>query len=240
MQIENTFTVPVPVDEAWIVLLDVERVAPCMPGATLDSVEGDTFSGRVKAKVGPVSLTYKGRAEFVSRDADTHTATLKARGKDSRGQGTAAATVTMKLVDEGGVTRVDLLTDLDITGRPAQLGRGVMTDVGNKIIGLFADALAEQIASGRMRAEAPAAETSSATGPPAAAPIDPSPATTPPAAASRPPASPVTAARREQTVPDSINVLGLAGGSVLSQIRAAVARLFRRLLGRPSQKRSRR
>src|SRR4051812_43228149 len=115
MQIENTFTVPVPINEAWAVLLDVERVAPCMPGATLDSVDGDTFSGRVKAKVGPVNLTYKGRAEFTSRDAASHTATLKARGKDSRGQGTAAASVTMQLVDQGDTTRVDLLTELDIT-----------------------------------------------------------------------------------------------------------------------------
>lgn len=230
MQIENTFTVPVPVDEAWVVLLDVERVAPCMPGATLDAVEGDTFSGRVKAKVGPVSLTYKGRAEFVSRDADTHTATLKARGKDSHGQGTAAATVTMKLVDEGGTTRVDLVTDLDITGRPAQLGRGVMTDVGNKIIGSFADALAGQIAGGEMDVASPTTQGSPATEQRAAADGARSRANAP---------HPAAGAHRERAVPDSINVLGLAGGSVLNQIRASVARFFRRLLGRPSQRRTR-
>ncbi|MEU8797661.1 SRPBCC family protein [Spirillospora sp. NPDC048819] len=187
MRIENTFTVPIPVDEAWAVLLDIERVAPCMPGATLESVDGDAFSGRVKAKVGPVTLTYKGRAEFTSRDPASHTATLTARGKDVRGAGTAAATVTMRLAAEGGATRVDVCSDLDITGRPAQLGRGVMTDVGNTIIGRFADALAEQITSER------------------------------PAPAKDPAGS-----------EDAIDLLGLAGGSLLRRILAALARPFRR------------
>jgi uncharacterized protein len=234
MLIENTFTVPVPVDEAWIVLLDVERVAPCMPGATLDMVEGDAFTGRVKAKVGPVSLTYKGRAEFFSRDEDHLEATLLARGKDSRGQGTAAATITMKLIAEGDTTRVDLQTDLDITGRPAQLGRGVMTDVANKIIGQFADALAQQLASGETSAATQTAETLGTTGTSvttdtstteAPLPVQPSQA---------------TAARRQQSVPDAINVLGLAGGSVLSRIWAAVGgRWWRRLRSWRKQKRSR-
>ncbi|MGH3239976.1 MAG: SRPBCC family protein [Spirillospora sp.] len=191
MRIENTFTVPVPVDEAWAVLLDVERVAPCMPGATLESVDGDVFTGRVRAKVGPVTLTYKGRAEFTSRDPATRTATLAARGKDARGAGTAAATVTMRLTAEDATgdaaTRVEVLTDLDITGKPAQLGRGVITDVGNKIIGQFADALADQLA-----AEHPAR---------------PEPA---------------------QRADDSIDVLGLAGGSLLRRVLAALARPFRR------------
>ncbi|MEO3892222.1 SRPBCC family protein [Nonomuraea sp. B5E05] len=143
MRIESTFSVPVPVDQAWLVLLDIERVAPCMPGAQLDEVEGNTFIGRVKAKVGPITLTYKGRAEIVDADIGSYTATISARGKDSRGQGTAAATVTMRLGGADGATRVDLATDLDITGRPAQLGHGIMADVADKIVDQFAAALAE-------------------------------------------------------------------------------------------------
>ncbi len=138
MQLEHSFTVPVPVDDAWKVLLDIEQIAPCMPGAVLDSVEGDDFTGRVKVKLGPISLTYKGKASFVTKDEATHTAVIDAAGKDQRGNGTAAATVTATLKSEGSSTRVDVLTDLNITGKPAQFGRGVMVDVGNKLIGQFA------------------------------------------------------------------------------------------------------
>jgi carbon monoxide dehydrogenase subunit G len=148
VQLENQFTVPVPIDEAWRVLLDIEQVAPCMPGAALDSVEGDHFTGRVKVKLGPINLTYQGKASFVEKDEATHTAVIDAKGKDQRGNGTAAAVVTAKLAAEGDITRVDVLTDLNITGRPAQFGRGVMTDVGNKLLGQFADKLAAQLGAG--------------------------------------------------------------------------------------------
>ncbi len=148
MQLENSFTVPVPVDEAWRVLLDIERIAPCMPGAALDSVDGDDFTGRVKVKLGPINLTYQGKASFVEKDETAHRAVIDARGKDQRGNGTAAATVTATLAAEGSITRVDVLTDLNITGRPAQFGRGVMTDVGNKLLGQFADKLAAQLGEG--------------------------------------------------------------------------------------------
>jgi carbon monoxide dehydrogenase subunit G len=148
VQLENSFTVPVPVDEAWRVLMDIERIAPCMPGAALDSVTGDDFTGRVKVKLGPINLTYQGKATFVERDEAGHRAVIDARGKDQRGNGTAAAMVTATLASEGDVTRVDVLTDLNITGRPAQFGRGVMTDVGNKLLGQFADKLSAQLASG--------------------------------------------------------------------------------------------
>jgi carbon monoxide dehydrogenase subunit G len=140
--------VPVPIDEAWRVLMDVERIAPCMPGAALDSVTGDDFTGRVKVKLGPINLTYQGKASFIERDEVAHRAVIDARGKDQRGNGTAAAVVTATLAAEGSVTRVDVLTDLNITGRPAQFGRGVMTDVGNKLLGQFADKLSAQLASG--------------------------------------------------------------------------------------------
>ncbi len=145
MQLENSFTVPVPIDEAWRVLLDIERIAPCMPGAALDSVTGDDFTGRVKVKLGPINLTYQGKASFVEKDEAAHKAVIDGRGKDQRGNGTAAALITAQLKAEGDTTRVDVLTDLNITGRPAQFGRGVMTDVGNKLLGQFADKLAAQL-----------------------------------------------------------------------------------------------
>ena len=148
MQLENSFTVPVPVDEAWRVLLDIERIAPCMPGAALDTVDGDDFTGRVKVKLGPINLTYQGKASFIEKDEAAHKAVIDARGKDQRGNGTAAAVVTATLAAEGSITRVDVQTDLNITGRPAQFGRGVMTDVGNKLLGQFAEKLAAQLGEG--------------------------------------------------------------------------------------------
>jgi carbon monoxide dehydrogenase subunit G len=146
MQLEHSFTVPVGVEEAWRVLLDIERVAPCMPGASLDSVDGDDFTGTVKVKVGPIGLTYKGKASFVEKDEAAHRAVIDAQGKDTRGNGTAGAKVSASLQAEGDSTRVDVVTDLNITGKPAQFGRGVMVDVGNKLIGQFADCLAGKLA----------------------------------------------------------------------------------------------
>jgi carbon monoxide dehydrogenase subunit G len=162
VQLENSFTVPVPVDEAWRVLLDIERIAPCMPGAALDSVTGDDFTGRVKVKLGPINLTYQGKASFVEKDEAAHRAVIDARGKDQRGNGTAAATITAKLLGEGSSTRVDVLTDLNITGRPAQFGRGVMTDVGNKLLGQFADKLAAQLGEGDAQGDAERAQGAAA------------------------------------------------------------------------------
>jgi carbon monoxide dehydrogenase subunit G len=161
MQLEHSFSVPVGVDEAWRVLLDIERVAPCMPGAALDSVDGDHFTGTVKVKLGPIGLTYKGKASFVEKDETAHRAVIDAQGKDARGNGTAAAKVAATLHADGAATRVDVVTDLNITGKPAQFGRGVMVDVGNKLIGQFADCLAGQLAAGRAAlGAAPASELS--------------------------------------------------------------------------------
>jgi carbon monoxide dehydrogenase subunit G len=164
VQLENSFTVPVPVDEAWRVLLDIERIAPCMPGAALDSVDGDDFTGRVKVKLGPINLTYQGKASFVEKDEAVHKAVIDARGKDQRGNGTAAATITANLAAEGSITRVHVLTDLNITGRPAQFGRGVMTDVGNKLLGQFADKLAAQLGEGDAQGDADRASAAGAQG----------------------------------------------------------------------------
>ena len=151
MQLEHSFTVPVGIDEAWRVLLDIERIAPCMPGAAIDSVDGSDFTGTVKVKLGPIGLTYKGKASFVEQDEAAHRVVIDARGRDARGNGTAAAKVTANLAETGGGTEVTVVTELDITGKPAQFGRGVMVDVGNKLIGQFADCLA-----GQLRGDAPA------------------------------------------------------------------------------------
>jgi carbon monoxide dehydrogenase subunit G len=160
MQLEHSFTVPVGIDDAWKTLLDIEQVAPCMPGAALETVDGDSFTGLVKVKLGPISLTYKGKASFIEKDEAAHRATIDAQGKDSRGNGTAAAKVTATLTSAGATTtKVDVLTDLNITGKPAQFGRGVMVDVGNKLIGQFADNLSAQLSessSAAPAAEAPA------------------------------------------------------------------------------------
>src|SRR5215207_5702495 len=118
MQLEHSFSVPVPVEDAWQALLDPARVTPCFPGATLTAVEGDEFSGTVKVRLGPVSLLYKGTGRFSSVDERAHRVVLQATGKDSRGNGTASAVVTATLADADGATTVGVLTDLTITGRP--------------------------------------------------------------------------------------------------------------------------
>ena len=154
MELEHEFTVPVPVERAWEVLLDIEKIAPCMPGAVLESVDGDSFTGQVKVRVGPITVAYAGRASFLEKDPTAHRAVVEAKGRETRGSGTAAATVTASMADEGGSTRVTVVTDLAITGRPAQFGRGVMNDVGSKLIGQFADCVATTIsASGADRAD---------------------------------------------------------------------------------------
>lgn len=159
MQLEHSFTVPLGMDDAWHVLLDIEQVVPCMPGAALGLVEGDHFTGTVKVRVGPISLTYTGEASYVEKDEATRRAVIEARGKDARGNGTANARVTATLHPSGDATRVGVVTDLNITGKPAQFGRGVMVDVGNKLIGQFADRLAERLkeTAGAMPAEVPVA-----------------------------------------------------------------------------------
>jgi carbon monoxide dehydrogenase subunit G len=147
MQLEHEFTVPVGVDDAWRVLLDIERIAPCLPGATVTSVDGDEFTGTVKVKVGPITVAYNGSGRFLAKDDEKHVAVIEASGKETRGAGTARATVTATLYDDAPDTRVVAVTDLAITGRPAQFGRSVLADVGAKLVGQFADCLAEELAA---------------------------------------------------------------------------------------------
>ncbi len=159
MDLENSFTVSAGVETAWETLLDVEAIAPCMPGATLESVNGDEFTGNVKVKLGPVSMVYGGEARFVSKDYATHTAIIDGTGKESRGTGTAKANVTIKLVAESSsLTRVDVATELTITGKAAQFGRGVMQDVAGRLVTQFAGNLEQIIAA---RGEGAAADATS-------------------------------------------------------------------------------
>ncbi len=170
MQLEHSFSVPVGIEDAWAILLDIERIGPCMPGATIESVDGDDFTGNVKVKLGPINLTYKGKASFVEKDATAHRAVIDARGRDARGNGTASAKVTATLVAAGDAsTTVKVLTDLDITGKPAQFGRGVMVDVGNKLIGQFADCLATTLTGPQAAPSQSPAASESASGSAAAA-----------------------------------------------------------------------
>ena len=141
MELTHDFEVGVPVDEAWSVLTDVERIAPCLPGAQLQEVEGDEYRGVVKVKVGPISAQYKGKATFAELDATGRRAVLHASGRETRGQGNASATITAELSDAGDVTRVHLVTDLSISGRVAQFGRGALADVSQKLLVQFVDNL---------------------------------------------------------------------------------------------------
>jgi carbon monoxide dehydrogenase subunit G len=148
VKIEDSFQVDVPVDEAWKVLLDLERIAPCLPGAQLTEVEGDEYRGTVKIKVGPITAQYKGVAKIEVADEANHKVVLQAEGRDTRGQGNASATVTATLVGEGDSTTVNIDTDLNITGKVAQFGRGVMADVSSKLLGQFADNLKQDVLTG--------------------------------------------------------------------------------------------
>lgn len=173
MELNNEFRVAVPAAKTWEVLTDVERVAPCLPGATLLSVDGDDFTGAVKVKVGPITVSYKGDATFQEKDAAAQRVVLKANGKETRGNGTASAIVTAQLKDEGDSTTVVVTTDLAISGKAAQFGRGVLADVSGSLIDQFARSLEAELLGG----SASAADTGTAAGTPAqsaqeAAPIN--------------------------------------------------------------------
>ena len=192
MELTNEFRVGVPVDQAWAVLTDVERIAPCLPGAQLQEVEGDHYRGVVKVKVGPITAQYKGTATFLDKDDASHVAVLRAEGRDTRGQGNANATVTATLVGDGDSTAVKVVTDLTITGKVAQFGRGVLADVSGKLIGQFVENLERDVLTGGSAAASPA--------PPP--PTGPTPAPMGPAAAGAP-----------ATVPSAVAVAGTNGAT---------------------------
>lgn len=146
MQLENKFTIAAPIEEAWKALNDPELIAPCFPGATLSEYADDSFTGTVKVKLGPISLTYKGKGTYIERDEANHKVVIDASGRDARGNGTAKATVTGSMVADGpDKTSVTMVTDMTVTGRPAQFGRGVISDVADKIIGQFSSCVADKL-----------------------------------------------------------------------------------------------
>lgn len=161
MDLVNNFSVNVPIADAWKILMDVERIAPCLPGAELQEVEGDIYRGVVKVKVGPIQAAFKGQASFLSQDESTYTAVLKGEGRDTGGKGNASANITLKLESGGdSVTNASVVTDLSITGKVAQFGRGAMADISNKLMAQFVDNLNQLISSSPAPAAAPVSETS--------------------------------------------------------------------------------
>jgi uncharacterized protein len=256
MEMDHSFTVPVSPDRAWEVLLDVERIAPCMPGATVDEFDGEVVTGRIKVKVGPVSLTYRGTAKFTERDADAKVIVLDASGKETRGAGTASATVRASLEPESGgaATKATMHTTMNVTGRPAQFGRGVMVEVGGKLVEQFAQNLRQLIADGGTAAPAEAGAEAGAGGTATAeegADADPSPGdqartSVSPVASSAPSAAAASTATAPPAAAqaDSINLVRLVGPAILKRVipvaaglavLALLGRRFRHLFRRSSK-----
>jgi uncharacterized protein len=252
MKLENTFTIDAPVEKAWKALNTPEAVAPCFPGATLTTYEGDSFAGTVKVKLGPIAMTYKGKGTYVSRDDAAKQVVIEANGRDSRGNGTANATVTASLAADGAdTTSVSMVTDMTITGKPAQFGRGVISDVADKIIRQFAGCVARKLAEEEATVPASsAAGGSEATSDiPTPAPAPRGAATTAPAGGSeaisdRVPERPAATAATNGAVRsdvDAIDLLDTAGAPALKRllpvaggglILVMVVLLVRRLLAR--------
>lgn len=204
MELKNQFRVSVPIDAAWAVLTDLERIAPCMPGAELQEIEGDEYRGVVKVKVGPITAQYKGVARFVEKDDAQHRAVLRAEGRDTRGQGNASATVIATATPDEGGTLVSIETDLAITGKVAQFGRSIMGDVSTKMLGEFADRLEADVLS-----EGSASEQDSQS------PKEPAPKVE--QAASGTPDTP--SVRTIHSAPaDPVDLLGTAGPSILKRV----------------------
>ena len=237
MELTNEFHVNVPVERAWAVLTDVELIAPCLPGAALEEIEGEQYRGGVKIKVGPITAQYKGKATFLEKDEVNHKAVLRTEGRDTKGQGNANATITATLVSVGGGTDVKVVTDLTITGRVAQFGRGVLADVSAKLLNQFVDCLehnvltlpetvaAEIAGASAAAAEDPvgvAAAVGAATGAVADITGGADPSSTEPAAPARP------AVRKiEYQASKPVDLLDAAGTSVLKRaVPAALAVLI--------------
>ena len=163
MDLNHEFIVNVPVNDAWVILTDLERIAPCLPGAQLTEVEGDTYRGQVKVKVGPIVAQFKGQASFVSRDDAAHTASLKGEGRDTTGKGMASAIITAQLTSVTPTsTKCTVVTNLTISGKVAQFGRGALADVSDKLLAQFSENLNQLITSAPAATTAPAATSAPA------------------------------------------------------------------------------
>lgn len=238
IELDNSFTVPVPPAQAWDVLLDVERIAPCMPGATVTSVSDDEIAGQVKVKLGPLSLSYKGTAKFTEKDPSSHTIAIEASGKETRGAGTAAATVHagLKPGDSEDQTLVSIHTSLNVTGRPAQFGRSLLPEVSGKLIDQFATNLEALIQQGGASADGAAAQTADAGTAAAESGTDSgvnSSLNGYPASEALGSGSAATGASPSLRQEDSLNLIKLVGGPVLKRVLpAAAVALAAMLLGR--------
>jgi uncharacterized protein len=197
MRLNSSFKVPVPVDEAWRVILDYPRIARRMPGATITDVQGDDVLGRVKVKLGPVSITYQGKVTFAEKDERHHRIVASAAGREVRGGGTASAEVTALLTDAGGATEISVSTDLNITGKPAQFGRSVVAEVSERLIGQFAENLVRELESANAAKATASQHTATATAAPPAV--------------------------RQAAGEGSLNLLSLAGGPVLKRLAPVLA-----------------
>lgn len=203
MELTNTFDVSVPIETAWAILTDVERIAPCLPGAQLQEIEGEEYRGIVKVKVGPITAQYKGKATFIERDDVGYRVVLDAAGRDTRGAGNASAIITAVLEPAGSGTHVTVTTDLTVTGKVAQFGRGVLADVSAKILGQFVDNLEQTVLVDVISA--------------ADAVVAPE-ATTPIPEATKPAVSEAPVVRQiNQPEPEAIDLLGQAGSPVLKR-----------------------
>lgn len=244
MDLRHEFTVAVPIADAWRILTDLERIAPCLPGAQLTEVEGDTYRGHVGVKVGPVVAQFKGQASFIERNDATYTAALKGEGRDTGGKGNASAIITASLTSESATsTRCNVHTDLTISGKVAQFGRGALADVSDKLLAQFVDNLNKLIAAGGIGTGAgnavtaaipspaptqPPVTTPSSTTPPAATPASPpSPASTTPRPTPTPtPAAPIqpTPSVRKIDGPaaEPINLLETAGSTMVKRLVPAI------------------
>jgi len=225
MELTNEFRVDADPATTWQVLTDLERIAPCLPGAQLQEVEGEEYRGTVKVKVGPITAQYKGIAKLVVQDEDELRAVVEANGRDTRGQGNASATISATLTPDGTGTKVAVATDLTITGKVAQFGRGVMADVSSKLLDQFVEALEGTVLQGAADVAAPASAAPAAS--------DDAPPEAPPAL------------RRIQSAPaEPVNLVQLAGkpvavrAGVLAAGLVAVVLLLRRL-SRSSRRRPR-
>jgi uncharacterized protein len=201
MKLDHDFRVDAELDTAWRVLLDLERIAPCMPGAQLQEVEGDEYRGTVKVKVGPITAQYRGVARIVESDAAAHKVVINAEGRDTRGQGNATATITATLTGDGDGTRVQVDTDLNVTGKVAQFGRGVMADVSTKLLGQFVDCLGTTV----LAADSPP------------------PPPTPSGGAGEPTEAPTAARRIDAPEAQPVDLMAAAGGAVAKRLVPLVA-----------------
>jgi uncharacterized protein len=215
MELVNTFTVNVPVDKAWEVLTDVEGIAPCLPGAQLQEIEGDVFRGVVKIKVGPITAQFKGQAQFIEKDDDARRAVLKAEGRDTGGKGNASALITALVEPDGDRATCTVTTDLTITGKVAQFGRGALVDVSTKLLKQFVDCLEAKLAADKTVGSMEAAAEAAA---PAQAP------------AVTPAAETATAAPAASAAPAGVRKLDMPAAAPVDLLDAAGAPIAKRLI----------